>query len=62
MPGRRLSYARRSSERESCATRASTSCGRLTADNVYEYATDTFAVRDGKIAVQSFAGKIVPKR
>ena len=33
-----------------------------TADNVYEYATDTFAIRDGKIAVQSFAGKIVPKR
>ena len=33
-----------------------------TADNVYEMASDTFAVRDGKIAVQSFAGKIVPKR
>jgi len=32
-----------------------------TADNVYDMATDTFAVRDGKIAVQSFAGKIVPK-
>lgn len=32
-----------------------------TADNVYEYATDTFAVRDGRIAVQSFAGKITPK-
>jgi ketosteroid isomerase-like protein len=32
-----------------------------TADNVYEVATDTFVVRDGKIAVQSFAGKIVPK-
>ena len=33
-----------------------------TADNVYEYATDTFAIRDGRIAVQSFAGKVVPKR
>ena len=32
-----------------------------TADNVYELATDTFAVRDGRIAVQSFAGKVVPK-
>jgi len=33
-----------------------------TADNVYEMATDTFVVRDGKILVQSFAGRIVPKR
>ena len=33
-----------------------------TADNVYELATDTFVVRDGKIVVQSFAGKIMPKR
>ncbi len=33
-----------------------------TADNVYEMATDTFFVRDGKIVVQSFAGRIVPKR
>ena len=33
-----------------------------TADNVYEMATDTFVVRDGKIVVQSFAGRIVPKR
>ena len=32
-----------------------------TADNVYEVATDTFVVRDGKIAAQSFAGKITPK-
>jgi|SRR5215470_14472184 len=32
-----------------------------TADNVYEVATDTFVVRDGKIAAQSFTGKIVPK-
>jgi hypothetical protein len=32
-----------------------------TADNVYELATDTFLVRDGKIAVQSFTGKITPK-
>jgi ketosteroid isomerase-like protein len=33
-----------------------------TADNVYEVGTDTFVVRDGKIAAQSFAGKITPKR
>ena len=33
-----------------------------TADNVYELGTDTFLVRGGKIAVQSFAGRIVPKR
>ena len=32
-----------------------------TADNVYEVGTDTFVVRDGKIAAQSFTGKIVPK-
>lgn len=32
-----------------------------TADNVYEVGTDTFVVRDGKIVIQSFAGKIVPK-
>ena len=33
-----------------------------TADNVYELGTDTFLVRDGKIAVQSFASRIVPRR
>ncbi len=32
-----------------------------TADNVYEFATDTFVVRDGKIASQTFTGKINPK-
>lgn len=32
-----------------------------TADNDYELGTDTFVMRDGKIAVQSFAGKIVPR-
>ena len=32
-----------------------------TADHVYEVATDTFIVRDGKIVAQSFAGKITPK-
>jgi hypothetical protein len=32
-----------------------------TADNVYELATDTFVVRDGKIAFQSFVGKVVPR-
>ena len=33
-----------------------------TADNVYELGTDTFFVHGGKIQVQSFAGKITPKR
>lgn len=33
-----------------------------TADNVYEMATDTHVVRDGKIVAQSFAGQIRPKR
>jgi len=32
-----------------------------TADNVYEVATDTFVVRDGKIVAQSFTGKITQK-
>ena len=32
-----------------------------TADNVYDLVTDTFVVRDGKIIVQSFAAKILPK-
>ena len=32
-----------------------------TADNSYEYATDTFVARDGKIVAQSFAAKITPK-
>jgi ketosteroid isomerase-like protein len=32
-----------------------------TADNVYEMATDTFVVRDGKIVAQSFTGKITPR-
>ena len=32
-----------------------------TADNVYEMATDTFVVRDGKILAQSFAAKLTPK-
>jgi len=33
-----------------------------TADNVYELVTDTFIVRDGKIAVQSFAARIMSKQ
>lgn len=32
-----------------------------TADNRYELGTDTFVVRDGKIAVQSYAGKTTPR-
>ena len=32
-----------------------------TADNVYELGADTFVVREGKIAIQSFAGSITPK-
>ena len=33
-----------------------------TADNYYEFATDTFLVLQGKIVMQSFAAKITPKR
>ncbi len=33
-----------------------------TADNAYELGTDTFVVRESKIVIQSFAGRIVPKR
>jgi ketosteroid isomerase-like protein len=33
-----------------------------TADNWYEFATDTFVVRNGKIVAQSFAAKVKPKR
>ena len=32
-----------------------------TVDNVYELATDTFVVQDGKIVAQSFTGKVTPK-
>jgi hypothetical protein len=32
-----------------------------TADNRYEFATDTFVLMSGKIVTRSFAGKIVPK-
>ena len=32
-----------------------------TADNLYEVATDTFVVQNGKITAQSFTSKIVPK-
>ena len=32
-----------------------------TADNVYDVGTDTFVVRDGKIVIQSYTGKITPK-
>jgi ketosteroid isomerase-like protein len=33
-----------------------------TADNVYELGTDTFVVRQGKIAAQSFTSKVTRKR
>jgi ketosteroid isomerase-like protein len=32
-----------------------------TADNLYELATDTFVVREGKIVAQSFTAKTTPK-
>ncbi|MFB6130431.1 MAG: nuclear transport factor 2 family protein [Salinigranum sp.] len=32
-----------------------------TADNDYEFATDTFLIEDGEITKQTFAGKITPK-
>lgn len=33
-----------------------------TADNHFEVAADTFVIQNGKIAIQTFAGKISPKR
>jgi len=33
-----------------------------TADNLYDSATDTFVVRNGKIVAQSFEAKVTPKR
>jgi ketosteroid isomerase-like protein len=33
-----------------------------TADNRFDFATDTWFVQNGKIVTQTFAGKIVPKR
>jgi hypothetical protein len=33
-----------------------------TADNHFEFGTDTFIVQDGKIVTQTFAGKISPKK
>lgn len=33
-----------------------------TADNVYELGTDTYVIEGGKIAVQSVAFKVVPKK
>jgi ketosteroid isomerase-like protein len=33
-----------------------------TADNRFEIASDTFIIQNGKIAIQTFAGKISPKR
>jgi hypothetical protein len=33
-----------------------------TAENHYEFATDTYVVQNGKIVTQTFAGKISPKR
>src|SRR5215470_8271780 len=32
-----------------------------TADNVYELATDTFVIRNGKIVAQSYTSKVTPK-
>jgi len=32
-----------------------------TADNSYELATDTFVIKDGRIAYQTFAGKVTPR-
>jgi ketosteroid isomerase-like protein len=33
-----------------------------TADNRFDFATDTYFVQNGKIVTQTFAGKILPKR
>jgi ketosteroid isomerase-like protein len=35
--------------------------GAETADNIYELASDTFVLKDGKIVAQSFAAKITAK-
>jgi len=32
-----------------------------TAENLYEMATDTFVVREGRIVAQSFAAKVTPR-
>ena len=57
-PGTTFSMQRQSIEREFAYALWSAE----TADNVYEMATDTHVVRDGKIVAQSFAGLIKPKR
>jgi len=33
-----------------------------TADNRYELGTDTFVIKEGKIVMQTFAGRISPRR
>ena len=33
-----------------------------TSDNIYEYASDTFVVQQGRIVMQSFAAKVISKR
>ena len=33
-----------------------------TPDNIYDFGSDTFVIRNGKIVAQTFAGKIIPKR
>jgi hypothetical protein len=33
-----------------------------TPDNIYDFGSDMFVIRNGKIVAQTFAGKIIPKR
>ena len=33
-----------------------------TPDNIYDFGSDTFVIRNGKIVAQTFAGKIIPKQ
>ncbi len=33
-----------------------------TPDNIYDFGSDTFVIKSGKIVAQTFAGKIIPKR
>ena len=33
-----------------------------TPDNLFEFGSDTFVIRNGKIVAQAFAGNIAPKR
>ncbi|MBI1244954.1 MAG: nuclear transport factor 2 family protein [Alphaproteobacteria bacterium] len=56
-PGARFELAHRSTTRDHAYIIWSAE----TADNVYEFVTDTISVKGGRIAMQSFAATIRPK-